>query len=159
LREVFDHPFVALALVAAGVLSLALLGVMFVRRRRAMAQTNTHRPHVEGRSTAVCFMDESGTDDATLEDAAVGGFITNWRLVPEFNQHWSKMLEEHDVAGGLHMRELAPRKRLSHISGERKYWLLKRAVGLINEYRIFTMAAVVNNKTYHATMQPTWRHR
>jgi hypothetical protein len=105
----------------------------------------------------VCFLDESGTDDQQLDDAAVGGILINQRHLNEFDRAWNAMLRFHGVRNGLHLKEFGPGGKNAHLVGENRAMLFTAAVQIIDDFKIVTMGASLDNrrrkKAFSAALQ------
>jgi len=111
----------------------------------------------EAPSPVVCFLDESGTDDKTMNDAVVGCFLINRRDLEKFDSAWKSILRFYGVRDALHLRDFGPRGRNGHIIGVDRATLFTAAVRIINEFKILAMGASLKNrereKAFSAALQ------
>jgi len=102
---------------------------------------------VHGNSLIVCFLDESETD-ANTPHAVLGGITMNRKELPEFDSRWNQMLAAHRLPDGLHMIDLGPNGKYPHLVGDACAAMLTEAVDIINDCRIATFVAPLNNRTH-----------
>ncbi len=102
---------------------------------------------VPGSSAIVCFLDESETD-ANTEQAVVGGITLRRGDLPEFDERWTAMLTKHGLTNCLHMIDLGLKGPYPSLIGDACAAMLTEAVTIINDCRIITLVAPLDNRKH-----------
>jgi Protein of unknown function (DUF3800) len=105
------------------------------------------------------YMDESGGDDPNTPHAVIGGILIFRKAFLQFEAEWDRMLSDHGISDGIHMKEFGPHGKLGHISKCCRQELFSRATYLIENYRAFTIAATISNEQYKLHIVPEVRKR
>lgn len=94
------------------------------------------------------YMDESGGEDPNTPQAVIGGMLIFRKAFHLFEDEWDRMLQDHGIPGGIHMREFGQHGRLGTISKGCRKELFLEAKYLIERYRAVTIAAALDGEQY-----------
>jgi len=99
-------------------------------------------------SVVTLYLDESATDDASPV-AVVGGLLLNKSGFDSFNEAFPELLKKHHVPPPLHIKDFwRPKGRLANVSNDTKHALFTDLVPLINECKIYSIAATLTTEKY-----------
>src|ERR1017187_4957660 len=113
----------------------------------------------ESRQAAVvtCYLDESGTHEGA-PIAVVGGLLLNKARFGALDGGWDSMLAAHSIPPPLHMNEFRrPDGRLADVSNDSRRALFSDVVKVINEHKIYSIAATVTAEQYQKYFDKEFR--
>jgi hypothetical protein len=98
-----------------------------------------------------CYLDESATDGST-PTAVVGGLLTNSSYFVGLDEKWSAMLDddEFSLRPGLHMKDFGRHGRFANMLPAKRSKIFTRAVEIIKEHNICTIAVTLEHDQYRA---------
>ena len=94
------------------------------------------------------YMDESGGNDPNTPHAVIGGMLIYKRAFLPFEEAWDRMLVDHGIPHGLHMKEFGPHGSLGKISKCCREKMFSEAKHLIDHYGAMTIVAAIDNSQY-----------
>jgi hypothetical protein len=108
-------------------------------------------------SVVTLYLDESATDDnAPL--AVVGGLLLNKSRFEAFDRAFPEVLKRHRVPGPLHMKDFRrPDGRLADITNDTRRLLFTDVVQLINECKLYSLAATLSTASYKKHFEARFR--
>ena len=98
------------------------------------------------------YMDESGGSDPGTPHATVGGMLIFRNAFLPFEDDWDRMLVNHGIPDGIHMKELGQHGKLGALSECCRRELFEEACYLIKKYRAVTLVASLSNQEYEANI-------
>jgi hypothetical protein len=110
-----------------------------------------HRSDDESRQVAAvtCYLDESGTHEGAAI-AVVGGILLDKSRFCAFEKAWNPALATHSIVPPLHMKDFRrPEGRLANVSNDNRRALFSDVAKLINEHKIYSIAATMRAEQYH----------
>jgi hypothetical protein len=106
-----------------------------------------YHPHLLG-DGATCFLDDSSLDHRTDDHAVLGGVVFNRSGREAFDEHWTDLMHRFGVEQPFHMRELGRGRRLSYITGCRRWCLLAEVTAAIKYFKLYTITMSLNNRDH-----------
>ncbi len=94
-----------------------------------------------------CYLDESGTDSHNPQ-AVVAGILFNKQNFMYFEDQWVELLSRYQISPPLHMNEFVEKGRFGHIRYKDRFNFFSEAVDLINNCKIYSIAATLNKQEY-----------
>jgi hypothetical protein len=93
------------------------------------------------------YLDESGTDDPNPQ-AVVAGLVMDKANFLLFDLVWNDILSRYKISLPLHMKEFGKHGRLGYIDYPTRYELFKELSGVINCYKIYSVAVSLGHDQY-----------
>jgi hypothetical protein len=118
-----------------------------------------HRSDEESRQVAVVtfYLDESGTHEGSAI-AVVGGLLLNKEGFRALDDTWREILARHSILPPLHMKEFRrPDGRLADVSNDQRRALFSDVVKVINENKIYSIAASLTPDRFKKYFDKTFR--
>src|SRR5258708_7616451 len=94
------------------------------------------------------YMDESGGKDPRTPHAVIGGILITREAFLQFEDAWDRMLLDHGIPDGIHMKEFGRHGRLGKISKCCRDKLFCEAKYLIENYRAMTLSVAIDGSQY-----------
>jgi len=107
--------------------------------------------HLASRATLLaslsCYIDDSGTDyDSKI--SVIGGPLFPRKSFFAFEYEWDRKLALHRVAPPIHMKEFAPRARLSYLNAQERRALFHDLVKVINDHKQYSITTEIENQEF-----------
>ena len=98
-----------------------------------------------------CYLDESATDGSTPQ-AVVGGVLLDRGGFVGFDMEWREFINARGLAPGLHIRDFGRKGRFSRVSNTDKSDIFADAVRMINQHKIYSVAATISHDKYRTIL-------
>jgi hypothetical protein len=103
-----------------------------------------------------CYLDESATDGSTPQ-AVVAGVLLNRDGFLGLDVKWQELIRVNRLGTGVHIKDFGVHGRFAKTPPAEKSIIFSEAVKLINEYKIYSVAATVNHDDYRLCLDPKIR--
>ncbi len=107
-------------------------------------------------AAVTCYLDESATDGNT-PTAVVGGVLMNRGSFLGFDAAWKLFLGKFNLWPAFHMKDFGAHGRFGHFTPAERVSIFKEAVLLVNNYKIYSLAATLEHCEYREAVHPVVR--
>jgi Protein of unknown function (DUF3800) len=119
---------------------------------------NSESPEKETAALRI-YLDESGGNDPNTPHAILAGLLIERRAFLPFEDAWDRMLADHGIVGGLHMKEFRQGGKLRGLSLCCRRELFLHAKHLIETYSAQTVAFGIDGSQYRTHLPDVVRER